>query len=52
MMQQSIGSPILTQRDKQLLMRVILRMNLNQSIVLLYQTSKTLLEKVRAGLLI
>ena len=52
MMQQSIGSLILTQRDKQLLMRVILRMNLNQSIVLLYQTSKTLLEKVRAGLLI
>ena len=37
-MQQSIGSLILTQRDKQLLMRVILRMNLNQSIVLLYQT--------------
>lgn len=52
MMQQNIGSFILTQRDKQLLMRVILTMNLNQSIVPLYQTSKTLLEKVWAGLLI
>ena len=40
------------QRLKQLFMTVTLMMYLNQSIVLLCQTYKNLLEKVRVGLLI
>ena len=52
MMQQNIAPFILTQRDKQLLMRVILTINLNQSVVKLSQTFKNLLKKVWTGLLI
>ena len=43
---------IQTQKQKQLLMRVILMMYLYQFIVRLYQTYKNLKEKVLAGLLI
>ena len=43
---------IQTQKQKQLLMRVILIMYLHQFIVRLYQTYKNLKEKVLAGLLI
>ena len=39
-------------KQKQLLMKVILMMYLNQSIVRIYQTYKNHLEKVSAGLLI
>ena len=50
-MQQNIAPFILTQQQKQLLMKVILMMYLNQSIGRLYQTSKDMLEKVQARLL-
>ena len=43
---------MLTQNQKQLLMKRTLIMYLNQSIVRLYQTYKNLLEKVWAVLLI
>ena len=51
-MQQNIASFNLTQRDKQLLMRVILTINLSQSVVKLSQTFKNLLKKICSGLLI
>ena len=41
-----------TQKQKQLLIKVILMMYLNQSILRLYQTYKNLLEKILVGLLI
>ena len=43
---------IRTQKQKQLLMKVILMMYLNHFIIRLYQIHKNLLEKVRFGLLI
>ena len=43
---------ILTQKQKQLSMKVVLMIYLNQSITQLYQTYKNLQEKVQAGLLI
>ena len=52
MVQHNITPPILTQKQTQLLLRVILMMRLNQSIVRLHQTYKNHLEKVQAGLLI
>ena len=39
-------------KQKQLLMKMILMMYLNQSILQLYQTNKTFQEKVQAGSLI
>ena len=51
-MEQNIVPFIRTQKQKQLLMKAILMMNLNQSIVRLYQTYKNLLGKVCVGLLI
>ena len=41
-----------TQKQKQLLIKVILMMYLNQSILQLYQTHKNLLENIWVGLLI
>ena len=57
MMQQNITLLILTQKQKKLLMRLILMMYLNQSIPHLYQIYKNILEKLpkiqpEAGLLI
>ena len=52
MMQQNIPYFILTQKQEQLLMRVILMMYLNKSILRLYQTYKNDLQKVQDGLLI
>ena len=52
MTKQKIAPFILSQRQKQLLMRVILMMYLNQSLARLYQTRKNHLVKVTAGLLI
>ena len=52
MIQQNTPPFILTQKQKQLLMRVTLLMYLNQSIPRLYQTYQTFLEKVQVGLLI
>ena len=40
-----------TQKQKQLLIKVIFMMYLNQSILRLYQTYKNLLEKIRVGCL-
>ena len=51
-MKQNIALFIRLQKLKQLLMRVILMMHLNESIVRLHQTYKKRLEKARAGLLI
>ena len=51
-MQQNIPYFILTQKQEQLLMRVILMMYLNKSILRLYQTYKNDLQKVQDGLLI
>ena len=52
MAKQNITPFFLTLKKKQLLMKVILMMSLNQSIILLYQTYKNLFEKVKFGLLI
>ena len=52
MIKQSIAPFIRPQRLKQLLMRIILMMYLNQSIVRFYQTYKNFLGKVRFELLI
>ena len=52
MLKQNIAPFTLTQKQKQLLMRVILMMYLNQSVVQLNQTNKNLLKKVWTGLLI
>ena len=51
MIKQNIGPFIQTQKQKQLLMKMILMMHLNQSVVRFYQTYKNLWGKVRAGLL-
>ena len=51
-MQQNIVPIILTQKQKQLFMKVILMTYINQFIVQLYQTYKNHLEKIRVGLLI
>ena len=51
-MQQNIPYFILTQKQEQLLMRVILMMYLNKSILRLYQTYKNDLQKLQDGLLI
>ena len=52
MMQQNIRPFILTQKQKQLLMKMTLMMYLNQSTLPLYQTYKNNMEKLPAGLLI
>ena len=52
MIKPSIAPFIRPQRLKQLLMRIILMMYLNQSIVRFYQTYKNFLGKVRFELLI
>ena len=49
MMKQNITPFIYPQKLKQLLMRVILTIHLNQSVVILYQTYKNLLEKFGLG---
>ena len=56
-MQQNITLLVLTQKQKKLLMRLVLMMYLNQSIPHLYQIYKNILEKLpkiqpEAGLLI
>ena len=51
-MKQNIASFTRTQKQKQKLMKVILMIYLNQSIVQLYQINKNLLEKAQVGLLI
>ena len=51
-MQQNIAPFILTQKQKQLLMKATLMMYLNQSIVRLMSKYENLLEKVCAVLLI
>ena len=52
MMQQNIAPFIRNQKQKQLLIRAILIMYLNQPIIQLYQTCKNLFENVRSRLLI
>ena len=52
MIKQNIAPFIRPQRLKQLLMKIILMMYLNQSIVRFYQTYKNFLGKVRFELLI
>ena len=51
-MKQNIRPFILTQKQKQSIMKAALMMHLNQFTIRLYQTYKNILEKVRAGLLI
>ena len=46
-MQQNIATFVLTQKQKQLLMKMTWMMYSNQSIAQLYQTRKNLLEKLR-----
>ena len=52
MMKQSTVLFIQTQKQKQLLMKVILMMHLSHLILQLYQKAKHVLEEVWAGLLI
>ena len=49
MIQQNIQAFIQTQKQKQLLVKAILMLHLNQSILQLFQTYKNMLEKVWAG---
>ena len=49
MMKQSIVPFVRTQKQKKLLVKVILVMYLNQFILLLYETYKKFMEKGRAG---
>ena len=51
MTKQNMASFIQTQKQEQLLMKVILMMFLNQFILRLYQTYKNLQEKIQVGLL-